>query len=145
MNVSINGLRKLVEARELAHEIVEATAGGGELAQREPGERGRRHRPQQQGQMCEIAAFGENADKINRVCSRADIPAVTAARDHAPNAPVDGAISNLRARASAALVSPLQSRRITSLDLISQRGALAVGDRRIARGRRFASGIHNVH
>ena len=57
---------KLVEARELAHEIVEAAAGGGELAQRELGPRcGRRHRPQQQGQMREIAAFGENADKIS--------------------------------------------------------------------------------
>ena len=60
---------KLVEVRELAHEIVKAAAGGGELAQREPAERGRRHRPQQQGQMREIAAFGENADKISHYFS----------------------------------------------------------------------------
>jgi len=56
---------KLVETRELAYEIVEAAAGGGEFAQREPAERGRRHRPQQQGEMREITAFGENTDKIS--------------------------------------------------------------------------------
>jgi len=41
------------------------SSGGGELAQREPGERARRHRPQQQGQMREVAALGEDADEIS--------------------------------------------------------------------------------
>ena len=57
-------VKMLVEARELAHEIIEAPARGGELAQREPGERRCRQGPEQQRQMREIAALGKGADKI---------------------------------------------------------------------------------
>jgi hypothetical protein len=42
----------VVETGKLAHEIVEAAAGGGHFAQRKGGERARRARPQKQREMC---------------------------------------------------------------------------------------------
>jgi len=46
-----------IEARELAHEIVEALVGGDEFLQRAPGEHARAGRPQKQREMREIAAL----------------------------------------------------------------------------------------
>jgi hypothetical protein len=57
-------LAAFVEARELAHEIVETAAGRGKLAQREPGKTARRGCPQQQSEVREIAALDENLEKI---------------------------------------------------------------------------------
>jgi hypothetical protein len=56
--------KKLVEARELAYEIVEAAAGGSQLAQHEPGKRACRRCPQQQGQMREVTPLSENANQV---------------------------------------------------------------------------------
>jgi len=53
-----------VEARELAHEVVEAAHAGGKLAQCEEQQRRRRRRPQEQREMREIAALGEGADEV---------------------------------------------------------------------------------
>jgi hypothetical protein len=53
-----------VEARELAHEVVEPAHAGGELAQREEEERARRGCPQKEREMREIPALGEGADEI---------------------------------------------------------------------------------
>jgi hypothetical protein len=58
-------LAAFVEARELAHKVVETTAGGCKLAQRKPGKPARRRCPQQQGKVCEIAALNENLEKIS--------------------------------------------------------------------------------
>jgi hypothetical protein len=57
-------LATLIEARELAHEVVKAAARRCKLAQRKPGETARGGRPQQQSQVREIAALDENLEKI---------------------------------------------------------------------------------
>src|SRR5262245_22873263 len=58
-------LAAFVEAREFAHKVVEAAAGGRKLAQRKPRKPARRRRPQQQGKVCEIAALNENFKKLS--------------------------------------------------------------------------------
>src|SRR5262245_11416213 len=58
-------LAAFVEARELAHKVVETAAGGCKLAQRKPGKPARRRCPQQQGKVCAIAALNENFKKIS--------------------------------------------------------------------------------
>ncbi len=50
---------RVVEARKLAHEVVEAAHRGREIAQREQSGRARAARPQEQGQVREIAALPE--------------------------------------------------------------------------------------
>jgi hypothetical protein len=51
--------------RESAHKVVEAVAGGGQFAQRKPGDRARRHRPQEQSEVGEIPAFGKNLNEFS--------------------------------------------------------------------------------
>ena len=53
-----------IEARELAHEIVEAPRRGKQRAQREIEQRGGRSRPEHEREMREIAALDEGAEKI---------------------------------------------------------------------------------
>src|SRR5262245_49287428 len=95
---------KVVETRKFAHKIVEAAAGSGELAQREPGERARRHRPQQEGHVREVAAFGEDADKVGHyfAVEAAVAGQRTAVITNARMRPSTAPLPNLRARASAA-------------------------------------------
>jgi hypothetical protein len=57
-------LATLIEARELAHEIIETAAGRGKLAQCKPGQSTGRGCPQQQSEVREIAALDENLEKI---------------------------------------------------------------------------------
>src|SRR6185312_15926546 len=61
---SAMAVETIVEARQFAHEIVEAPARRRHFAQREPGQRRRRQRPQEQRQMREIAALGEGGDHV---------------------------------------------------------------------------------
>src|SRR5262245_53842958 len=139
---------KVVETREFAHKVVEAAAGSGELAQREPGERARRHRPQQEGHVREVAAFGEDADKVSHYfCCGSGCRRSANCGDHkCPYAAIDGAIAEpARQGFSGLRCSLFHSSAAASLDLISQGGALTVGDRRIASRWRLASGIDGVH
>src|SRR4051812_31711706 len=63
-----------VEARKLAHEIVEAARGGNERAQREKQKRGRRAGPKKQREVREIAALGKSADQVRHVAAHSVRP-----------------------------------------------------------------------
>ncbi len=54
----------LVEARELAHEVVETAGSGREFAQREGGERACPAGPEEQREVREVAAHDEDADEL---------------------------------------------------------------------------------
>src|SRR5689334_8812716 len=108
---------KIVEAREFAHEVVKAAAGGRELTQSEPGERARRHRPQQQCEMGEITALAEDPDQVchGRV---PPLPLMPQKRlSHGEFAPIRTGFGN-------SLISRIPRRR----NLLLLRGAQALGD-----------------
>src|SRR4051812_38338922 len=64
---SCAAVRPAVEARQFAHEIVEAPRRGAEFAQRNPQRKARRRRPQKQRQMREITALDEGADQVGHL------------------------------------------------------------------------------
>src|SRR5690606_13190993 len=63
-SVSIKSSELAIEARELAHEFVEATHGSGKLAQRKQRERRRDAGPQEQGEMRKVSARGKGVNEV---------------------------------------------------------------------------------